>query len=260
MPADLARHIDRVRRRQAPHREGFVQRTLTRGWLTARPGADAGEFASATPNRVHWFAPDAPIGESDLAQAAAELGAISCPSAFIWIAPWACPPETLAALARAGATRVPYVEYIALSRPAGATAPPRPCTLDVRPVTGAEAPAILDQVRPWYWPSGADTALRQFHAGVIEIHAAFDGPTVAAIGLLTPDGDWAYLGSAFTREDYRGRGVQSALICARVTRAAALGARWCSCETNTVVPVSLRNLHACGFESRISWSVFRWRL
>lgn len=112
----------------------------------------------------------------------------------------------------------------------------------------------------WYGKPGIATALRMLETGSVEVHMAFDGPQPVALGMLTLDGDWAYLSAAATDPAHRARGAQSALIRSRLRSAAARGVSWCSCETNTAVPISYRNLKRCGFNEAIAWHVYRWDL
>ncbi|MDX2131731.1 MAG: GNAT family N-acetyltransferase [Planctomycetota bacterium] len=275
-PPELARHIDRTRRWQVAFRPSMGVRDLPNGWLCAEPNTDSGETASGTRNRVYWHAPTGPISVAEIAQAAAGARELGLASIFVWLAPWACDAACERALFDAGAVPVPDVRFIALARPAAPIEPapapqPAPATsLRIRRVHLDEAPAFFDHVRPWYWPTGADTALRQMQGGLIETYGAFDADTPVALGLLTPDvqtsdpltpdAKWAYLGSALTRPDARGRGAQRGLIAARVARAAELGAAWCASEINTTTETSLRNLRASGFTEVIEWRVFRWML
>ena len=53
---------------------------------------------------------------------------------------------------------------------------------------------------------------------------AFDGGTLVAVGFVSMFGDTAYLGPAATRNGYRNRGLQAALIAARIEAAARSGA------------------------------------
>jgi GNAT superfamily N-acetyltransferase len=104
-------------------------------------------------------------------------------------------------------------------------------------------------------------------AGIAEFFGAFDGAKpVGFAGLLMdretlPDGRVSvhgYLGWTGTDPEHRGRGAQSALIAARLARAAALGAHWCVSETNTAADASLRNLLRAGFTPAAEWAVYRW--
>ncbi|MBL8761756.1 MAG: hypothetical protein JNL50_10680 [Phycisphaerae bacterium] len=107
----------------------------------------------------------------------------------------------------------------------------------------------------------AQAACKLVELEIAEAFAAFDGDVAAAFAALVPDcaGDgFGHLGWAGTVAGQRGRGGQSALIAARVSRAAELGLRWCVSETNTAIPTSLNNLMRLGFVAALEWSVFRW--
>lgn len=256
--AELARHIDRVRRRQITCREGVVTRDVARGWLSAEPAAPAREFPSASMDRVYWLTLAEPLRPAEITEGLEAARAAGSRRVFIWLAPWAWNHSVEAPLHRAGARLWPSVEYIALARQAGDLAVPSRCPFAIRRLDPPEALAALAEVKPWYAPNRSEAVERLVEQGVSEVHAAFEESTPVAIGLLTVDGSWAYLGSAGTDPRRRGRGAQTALIHARAARAQELGAPWCASETNTAVPVSLRNLRRCGFEDVISWRVYSW--
>jgi GNAT superfamily N-acetyltransferase len=263
-PLDLARHLDRVRRRHAALKHGVVTRELPGGWLTAEPGKPPAEFPSASMDRVYWFARAEPVAAAEIDGALGIMRGLGVRRAYLWLAPWACPPETQAALARAGASPWPHVRYVALARPAAPAAPARPTALVTRRIDPAEAPALLARIAHWYPEPSAAAALALIADGRDELHAAFDPAdppdpaTPVALAFLALDGPSAYLFAAMTDPARRARGGQSALIAARVTRAAELGLAWCTCETNTAVPVSLANLHRHAFAEAVEWRVYRW--
>ena len=60
---------------------------------------------------------------------------------------------------------------------------------------------------------------------------AFDGDTLVACAAMHAQGAAAWFGFASTRQDYRGRGAQSALIAARIESARQAGCRWACVET-----------------------------
>ncbi len=254
---DLARHIDRVRRRGAASREGVVVRDVPGGWLSVQVGGTPAEFASQSRSRVNWLASEGPVTESAVVEALNAARDLGGPRLFVWLAPWGCDDDTDAALRRAGAVQETDVEQIALAREAGAPVHEPEQAFEVRALAPGEAAAVMEAVRPWYGTEGAARAARIADPGV-EIFGAFEGSSPVAVGLLIPDGEWAYLGGAGTDPEKRGRGAQTALIRARVRRAAELGARRCACETNNAVSISLRNLRRCGFEDVLVWRVYRW--
>jgi len=83
----------------------------------------------------------------------------------------------------------------------------------------------------------------------------------AACGALYSDGSSAWLGVAFTREEHRGRGLQSALLATRIEAARTGGATLMAAETGAELPgepsSSYRNLLRAGFREsflRENWS------
>ncbi|MCC6425831.1 MAG: GNAT family N-acetyltransferase [Phycisphaerales bacterium] len=256
----LARHLDRVRRLAAPCREGLLIRELRAGWITRAIGKPPADYASASHDRVYWLALTRKLESTDIEQARNIATSIGIQRLFLWLAPWASDASTDALLNAAGASRIHQIQYIAFSRPAGEGKPPRPTAIKAEPLDPAFAQDILPLCEHWYSKDGIATALRMLQIPSIEVHAAFDGPKPIALGLLTIDGDWAYISAAGTDPDHRGQGAQSALICSRLQAAAAHGAAMCACETNTAVPISLRNLKRCGFVEAINWHVYQWDL
>src|SRR5262245_26194140 len=255
---ELALHLDRVRRRNGVHRAGAVTQEVPGGWLTARPGHPEGEFPSTSVNRVFWTAPPGLIGQTGIDDAVGALRALGCRRAYFWLAPWGWNEAVEAALVACGASLWPNVEYLTLVRRAGPCTPPRVNGPATQVLSREEAPALLAAMAPWYSDDGITTATRLVAEGLAEAHAVIEGDRPVALALLTMDGDWAYVFAAGTAPEFRARGAQTALICARVERAAACGARWCSVETNTAVRTSLNNLLRCGFRPAISWRVYRW--
>ncbi len=186
------------------------------------------------------------------------MHALDVTRAFIWLAPWAALPTTDAALTALGAARWPYVEYIAYARSSGALPAPRPTDLHARPVPLDDIDRVLRACEDWYTASSVAAATHMARSGNSHLHAAFDHDLPVALAFLSPDQPWAYLTAAATAPSHRTRGAQGALIRSRLLHAQELGAHWCSCETNTTVQVSLRNLVRHGFIDRIRWLVYAW--
>lgn len=259
---DLAAHLNRVIRRQTAFRAvvtGQVVRDLPGGgWIVAAPGQEAAEFASASGDRARWLNPAAPVRERDARAALDVARELGRPRVFFWFAPWALGQDAESMLGGLGIVRVPHVEYLALARPAGEV-PPRPETaLRVRVLGPQEGDAALAAMGEWRDAVSVDITRRMVRQALAEAHAAFEGDRPVSLGLLTIDGAWAYLSAGATLPQYRGLGAQSALIASRVARARELGASWCSCETNTALETSLRNLRRGGFKDLVRWRVCRW--
>lgn len=257
-PLEMACHIDRVRRRMASCRGDIVIRELSGGWITLRPGGARAEFPSQSQDRAFWLTLSRPLTQTDLEEAREAARTEGIGRLFMWVSPVARTPEAAKAIEASGAKPWPHVEYIALARRGGPCEPRIPTTLSVRVVGGDEVDSVLRAAEGWYSSDGVAAARKLIVGGICEMHAAFDGDAPVAIGMLTLDGGWAYLGAAGTAPEHRRRGAQSSLICSRVRRGGELGAAWCTCETNTTVPISLRNLVNCGFVDRIRWHVYVW--
>lgn len=71
------------------------------------------------------------------------------------------------------------------------------------------------------------------------------------------DHGWAWLGNAHTRPAWRGRGIQQALIHARVACAHDRGVPWALCDTEPG-HTSERNLARCGFALGVRQQHWRW--
>ncbi|MCZ7607122.1 MAG: GNAT family N-acetyltransferase [Planctomycetota bacterium] len=68
------------------------------------------------------------------------------------------------------------------------------------------------------------------------LFGAFDGETLAAAAALYMHGEIGELTWAGTREGWRGRGAQSALIAARFAAAREAGVKWLVTETDEELP------------------------
>lgn len=207
-----------------------------------------------------WSSGDQPLTTADIDAARTALNDLNVFRAFVWVSPLLWNTEIESLLVAAGLFLWPHVEYLALVRRAEPVAAERGQGLVVRPITPDEAPAILAATAAWYGPGSTPAALEGIRNGFAEFHAAFSNGTPIAISALIPDGDFAYLGWMGTDPKFRRQGAQAALIASRVTRAAHLGATWCSSETNTTIPISLRNLERAGFSIALHWRVYRWDL
>lgn len=260
-PITIGRHVDRASRRASECRGGCVVVDLSRGWCRLRPG-DEGDFASNAKNRVHWFSLDTPLARADAQEMAAAVRAQGASGAYAWVSPAGRAGDGEAELERIGADRVRGVTYLALARRAELVSQASESDLVVRRLRVDEITGAMESVGAGASAEGIAAARRMAELGWAEIFGAFDGPQAVATAALIKDAEdsrLAYLGWAGTNEKHRHRGAQGALIAARVSRAAELGASWCVSETNTAADVSLRNLVRASFTPMVEWSVYRWR-
>lgn len=229
--------------------------------MTAFPGTPAPEYASTSRDNARWFVGEQPIRAEHLETMIDFARSHGRPRFFIWTAPWLYDAESERVLAAGNAVRLTDVRQVALARATSLEAPWRAPGVVVRRVGVDEAERVFDAVQSWYGADGARTNLRGVRAGMIDLFVACIDDAPAGIAILSLDeepGGGAWLGGAGTDPAWRGRGVQKALIMDRVRRAAEVGARWCSGETNDVNTISLENMRRCGFEVAFEWVVHQW--
>lgn len=91
-------------------------------------------------------------------------------------------------------------------------------------------------------------------------YAVWEGERVVGVGSIFVNGECANMMGGATLEGWRGRGVQTALLAARIRAAHAAGCRWMVAEAFAEAPgqhnSSLHNMLRSGFErlyDRLSW-------
>lgn len=106
-------------------------------------------------------------------------------------------------------------------------------------------------------------SLAAAHDEGLEQYLAYVGETPAAVGVLRVEDGLGWMGGGATLTRWRGRGAHSALILARLRRAARAGCRWTWVETAAPAPgrpdISRRNLLRFGFEQICHKPRFVWR-
>ncbi|MEZ5290986.1 MAG: GNAT family N-acetyltransferase [Vicinamibacterales bacterium] len=217
-------------------------------------GAVAGLVAaidSLTLNRIVGLGCATPASEAQLDRLLAFARAAGARRVFVQVAPNAA-PSALAAwvMARGGQ---PYNAWVRLSR--GLDAPPDTAATSLRlaEIPRSHAPEFAAIVRASF---GMPPVLDDWLAGSVGTPGwrhlgAWDGPVLAATGVLCVQGRTAWLGYDATGPEYRGRGAQGALIAERCRLAASLGCDLATAETaeprpDTPVP-SHRNYLRFGF-------------
>ncbi|WP_034263911.1 GNAT family N-acetyltransferase [Actinospica robiniae] len=90
--------------------------------------------------------------------------------------------------------------------------------------------------------------------------AAWEGERIVGVGSIFVNGECANMMGGATLEGWRGRGVQTALLAARIRAAHAAGCRWMVAEAFAEAPgqhnSSLHNMLRSGFErlyDRVAW-------
>jgi hypothetical protein len=233
-------------------RPDVERRSFDGGWLTLHPPSGSGH-ASANANRVYVDGSGKAVTEPAVADWIARFAEAGVQRFHVWLFPGPGREAAREWLLAGGFQPNPWVRYLTLARPPGDTEPAR-TGLRVRELASADAEtagAALPQImRPaWDASFGRDGV---FHFGAFDGERPVAGAVLAAfegIGLLTLAG---------TSESDRRRGAQSALIAARVRKAAALGLRLCVSDTLSILESSLNNLKRAGFEVAYETEVLGW--
>lgn len=145
-----------------------------------------------------------------------------------------------------------------LARPFGPVAPPQ-STLEVVSARPEDADAIGALFRAGFDLPATAASLMAALVGRPnwEVLIVRDGSGVAGLGLAFDAYGGTALEGGVTAATHRGRGIQGAVMQARVARAFARGATWVSSETGVAVPgqpnSSWRNMERCGLRQVGLW-------
>ncbi|PPF77516.1 GNAT family N-acetyltransferase [Subtercola sp. Z020] len=179
---------------------------------------------------------------------------------IIALAPAAEPPDWAAIRRRFGL--VPASKWAKFARLTGPI-DDRPTGLAVRALTDEDAPAWQRVVREAFGMLEPD--LTPMLRGTIadpdaRVFGAFDGDLLVGAGALHLVGDAASLNTGGTLPSHRRRGVQYALLVARVRAAAEAGCRLVSAETGAAPDdTSYRNLVRAGFGHLYDRTNWQWQ-
>jgi GNAT superfamily N-acetyltransferase len=212
-----------------------------------------GPLASFNFNRVYLCGRQAGMESGNVVQWIELFAASNVKTFFVWLSPGPDMDAVRGWLKAGGFSRVPHVSYPTLVRTSGE--PPRFSTeLEVREVGVEDIEATRDQLGEAAWPGYVRSAGKDgfFH------YMAFDGKRPVATAALAVFEGLGYLLSAATREAYRKRGAQQALIAKRIERAEQSGCSLIVSETLSILEHSLRNLQRAGFQEIYEKEVYAW--
>ncbi len=230
--------LDRMRLFSARLRLGEVVHEFESGWL----GCAAGGLG------LFWATPSRAMSGVEVEEQLARWRAMGLTTVFVMIPPWGATAEVGDVLKRAGAMRVPTVRYAGMRRAASADVVVPTTGFVVRVMDGEEVRSLLPSAAAWYSEAGVAAVMTMVERGGAGVHGAFEGDRLAGFGVLRVEGEWGWFIAAGTSPAYQRRGVQSALIAARIVHSARLGARWCAAESISASPSSWRNVLRAGFE------------
>jgi len=209
-------------------------------------------------NRVYNLGVGAPATRVEVDAIVAEYQTRRLPYR-IELSPLAQPDVLDAWIRAAGARAVANVHV--LSRARAPIADTR-TSLRIDSVTTEHADDFLDAYMDGFdAPATAAMTLRTyFEVPGARFYAAYDGSIPAAGAWMFVHDGVAYFTGAATREAYRGRGAQSALLARRVRDAQGMGCELCLIDTDEELPdrpnPSFHNVVRAGFEPAFVLRVF----
>lgn len=201
-------------------------------------------------NRVIGFGHDDPDPEGTLRKIVQFYKASGAPRLFIQLSPFA--PKSVIGILEANGFAYRN-NWIKLHR-STENIPKAKTDLDVRAVDSAAGEDFARVITDAFgWPSAGSLLLSSFVGREGWKHyIAYDGDTAAGTAAMYIHEEYAWVDFAATVADYRGRGVQSALMVRRITDAAALGVKHLVVETAEQTAEkeapSYRNMIRLGFE------------
>jgi len=206
------------------------------------------DYPSSNPNRIEIAGDGSQVDATSVRRAIERFRSLHIAKFFVWFDPI---PE--------------FGNFEALLR-----------SLGLKPFGGTNYPVLVREPAPVELPP-TELVIRRLSAPVagcygdfdaqsrfcdtfgregFEHFGAFDGDRLVATARLFAHEGMAYLCDAGTLEDFRGRGGQTALIAARITRAAELNCSLCVVQTLGLLTTSLHNIRRAGFQPSFGRSVY----
>jgi GNAT superfamily N-acetyltransferase len=202
-------------------------------------------------NRVSGLGVETPATEEALDQAIAVFHNAQVPRFFLDVSPAARPIHLNDWIAERGLSL--FNNWVKLTRDVNPIPPSFTTTriVEVGPERAQDFGRIVQVV------FGLPERMAEWAAGLVgrpgrRQFMALEHDKPVGVGALYCDGDWAEFGYAAVLPEARGKGIQAALIAARIKAARESGCRWISMETAEETlekpSYSLRNARKMGFE------------
>ena len=242
---ELAQNLAQIQIVIADHKDSpeAVDRCVPGLRLAIFPGQET-PYPSSNPNRAQTVPGGAERQNSSAQQCIERYAEAGVGQFFVWVNASPNDGQIVADLKRVGFTTFGGTTYPVLARLAQKIPGPD-VSLQVRPFNPSQEGASIGEYEDSYQREAILNSVD--HAGE-QSFIAWDGKTPVASASVVTNDQLAYLYGAFTLEQYRGRGAQSALIAARVSYAAEQGCMWAASETLGLLKTSLGNLKRQGFE------------
>jgi GNAT superfamily N-acetyltransferase len=243
-PAALARRLERAEAEQLA-RAGSPGRA---GALEVAGGIAVSKGPRSPLSAAFGLALAGPVSSAELGRVEAHLGALGGDVRVELCAH--ADPSLAAELARRGYRVERFL--LALARPLAGAAAPRAAGLVVREIGPDEARAWADAIAVAHLGSApesdeaAEDLLALARMDGAACFAAFAGGTPVAVGLVSAHEGVATLAGAGVLPGWRGRGLQGALVAARLAWAGARGCDVAAAATEPGGP-SQRTLERAGF-------------
>jgi GNAT superfamily N-acetyltransferase len=246
-PAEFARRLQSLRlemdRRDPP--VGTVEDTdSVSGLILHTNSAKDTRFPSSNLNTVQVVGDPAEITGDKLRQVIRHFADAGIGRFFFWLDPVPGAESLAGLLLECGFEPFVGTTYPVLLRSA-ANVVSAPCDFVIRRLD----PQKNAGIQGCFGDEIAQARFRETigHPGFDHFAAFYEAQAVATARLFTQDG-LSYLNDGGTHEEFRNRGAQSALIAARIARAAEIGSSHVIVKTLGMLETSLNNLRRAGFE------------
>lgn len=216
-------------------------------------------YPSSNRNRVQYFGVDETVTVEQVDAIIALFRARGVERFHFWVCPGPQAEEIEAWLKKRKLKRFGGTGYPTLVRTVAAATPPHQTDLKVRRVTRAALDKLpVDRAAMFGESPDESIFLSTLGRRGFDHFFAFDGKMPVAFAMLCSNGRLGYLCHGFTLESHRNKGAQSALIRARIARAAEREYTVVASETLYLLQTSLHNLERAGFEIAYEKKVWVW--
>ena len=258
-PYEIAKHLKVIEQKEFSCSSSGTHRYENIGdaIVTTDPSSASSPYPSANGNAAHYFGCGTTVSLADLLKVLDALKGTQVERFFFWVSPTPQQEEIVTWLLDNGLKPFQGTEYPTLVRSVEEVTPHN-THLGVERVSRREVEDCADAIKHIYEPWGCAFFSDSVDQPGFEHFLAYENRTPVSAAILGTHDGFAYLCSAGTAEEHRGKGGQNALIKARLNRAAELGCQIACSQTLTMLKTSLENLARNGFEVVYKKQVFVW--
>ena len=259
-PYEIAKHLKVIEQkefncsRSGPHKYENIGDAI----VTTDSSSASSPYPSANNNAAHYFGCGTTVSQADLLKVLKRLKGSQVGRFFFWLSPSPQQEEIARWLLENGLKPFQGTQYPTLIRPVEEVTP-HETHLRVERVSRREVENCTDAIIHIYEPWGCAFFFDSVDRPGFDHFLAYENRTPVSAAVLGTHDGFAYLCSAATAEEHRGKGGQNALIKARLNRAAELGCQIACSQTLTMLKTSLGNLERNGFRVVYKKQVFVWK-